>query len=104
MANPILRKDATGVKFDATIKERGVAVDLSSVSVKNYYITKPNGVVLTKAASFINTGTDGQLRYISGAGDLDTIGLYRWQVALSFPGGYVGPTDIGAFWVEANLL
>lgn len=99
----ILRQSAIGVKFDITIKENGVVVDLSSVSQKNLIFLRPDGSRLVKATSFINTGTDGQLRYTSIAGDLDLLGPHELQIDLIFPAGYDGPTDIGSFWVEANL-
>lgn len=105
ISEDILRKDAINASINITLKHRrnGEPVDLSTATVKNYIISKPNGLVLTKAASFTTNGTDGKLSYPTTTGDLDTIGRYRIQVYLTFPAGYIGPSDIGSFWVGANL-
>lgn len=104
MANKNVRKNAIGVKIDVTVKEDGTAINLSSVTTKNYIVTKPDGTTqVTWAASFITDGTNGQLRYTTVSGDLDQVGRYQLQVDLAFPSSFTGRTDIGTFYVEDNL-
>jgi hypothetical protein len=99
----VLRQNAVGVKIDITIIEDGVPVNLVGVTKKDYFIQKPSGLDVTKNTVFVTTGIDGKLRYITIVGDLDEIGQYLIQADLEFPGGYDGTTNIGTFWVEANL-
>jgi hypothetical protein len=103
MAGKNPRKGAIGVKIDVTVLEDDAAVDLSSASTKNYIIEKPDGTIVTWAAGFVTTGTNGQLRYTTLSGDLNQAGRYKLQVDLVFSGSYDGPTDIGAFVVEENI-
>lgn len=101
--NKVAQKSAIGVNIDVTVKENNIAVDLSTLSTKQYIIRKPNGTLLTKAATFKSDGTDGKLRYTTISGDLDATGNYLVQLNLVFSGGYSGRSDIGSFDVVDNL-
>lgn len=99
----ILRQNSIGVNIDVTVVERGTPVNLIGILVKDYIIVKPSETRVVKTASFVTTGADGKLRYITIAGDLNEVGQYRLQADLQFEFGYDGPTEIGTFWVAANL-
>lgn len=99
----ILRQNAVDVQIEITVVEDTTAVNISSASTKQYIIQKPSGTIVTKEADFVNSGTDGKLKYITIAGDLDELGRYLVQVNLVVPGVYTGLTETTAFSVERNL-
>lgn len=61
-----------------TVREDGVAVDLSSYTTLQLILRSPEGVESTVAAEFDTDGTDGVLSYTVTDGDIDSAG--RWQV------------------------
>lgn len=54
-------------------------LDISSASVKNILLRNPNGDLVTKTASFGTNGTDGHIKYLTQAGDLDRRGYWTVQ-------------------------
>jgi hypothetical protein len=54
-----------------------VLVDVSGVATKEITIKKPSGEVVTFAATFTSDGTDGLIRYVWAAGDLDELSRGR---------------------------
>lgn len=94
---------AIGLVIHGTIKEDDVAVDVSTVTTKQIILRKPNGTVLTKTAAFTASGSNGQIQYVTVAGDLDVTGRWEAQAYVVFPAGFNGRSDIPAFIVESNL-
>ena len=68
------------------VDEDGDAVDVSGATTKQIVIGKPDGTVLTKAASFTDDGADGQIEYATVEGDLDIPGQWRAQGAVAITG------------------
>jgi hypothetical protein len=103
------QQDAIGAIIRTTIREINDAgvlavVNLASVTQKNFVFRKPSGIVVTKTAAFLTDGADGVLQFVSDTGLFNEAGIYKLQAALIFPGGgYNGPTEIGSFWVLANV-
>ncbi len=97
---------AIGVAIVCTLTEDGSAVDVSAVTTKQVILKKPDsaGTVVTKTASFTNSGTDGKIQYTTIAGDLDTVGIWQVQGAVIFSGGFNGRSDIQQFEVKPNLV
>ena len=62
-----------------TLKQDGVAVDISSYTTKQYILTDPSETSTTKAVAFDTDGTDGTLAYTTLTGDIDSVG--NWHVA-----------------------
>jgi len=92
-----------GTVFQATVKDQdGAVVDISTASVKTLFFRKPNGTVLAKAAVFVATGTDGQMKYVSIAGDLDQSGNWSLQGYVVIGAGQ-WHTDTATFFVKANV-
>jgi hypothetical protein len=101
-ANEIHVNDV-GIIFESTVHdEAGNVLDVSSATVKDFIFEKPDKTSLNVDASFVSDGRDGKLRYISGPGDLNLVGTYRYQVYLEF-GSAVKHTDINKFRVLANV-
>lgn len=60
-------------------KSTGAALDISTATVKELRIEKPNGTRVEWAMSFVTDGTDGLARYITASSsDLDLVG--QWFV------------------------
>ncbi len=91
-----------GTIIQVTIKEDGVAVDISSASVKRMTIVNTIGTKIDNPAVFGTDGTDGILQYITISGDLPVPGEYRIQVQLTIP-SWTGNSTIGKFEVLGNL-
>lgn len=92
-----------GVAVKGPVVEDGSTVDVSAVTTKQLIFKKPNGVTVTKSASFITTGSDGQIQYITQAGDLDVAGQWEVQAIIGFPGSFAGRSRKGKFEVLDNI-
>jgi hypothetical protein len=91
-----------GTVFELTLQEDGVAVNISTATLKQFIYTKPSGTATTKTASFTTDGSNGKLRYVSLANDLDTAGVWQLQAYVELPTGKWHSTVI-QFVVEPNL-
>ena len=91
-----------GTRFLMVIKDTHQIIDISTATTKSMIFTKPGGSKLTKTASFVTGGTDGQIYYISTAGDLDTAGTWQLQAYIVMPVG-TWYSDISTFTVWADL-
>lgn len=85
-----------------TVKDAGVAVDISSASTKQILLEKPDGTILTKTAQFLTTGADGVIQYTTIAGDLDVAGIWRAQ-AYIVSATWSGHSSPYQFTVFANV-
>ena len=94
--------DDIGVNFNITVMNGSVPLDVSNAD--NIYIIfqKPDGSDLTKSASIVNTGSDGNIRYTTVAGDLDQVGTWQIQAKVDFTIS-VFSTDIQKFKVYRNI-
>lgn len=91
-----------GTVFEVTIKDDTVAVDVSTASTKNLLFRKPDGTILTKAASFKTTGADGIIQYVTISGDLSMPGLWNLQAHIVMSSGN-WKSDVATFEVHPNL-
>lgn len=95
-----------GFKFLFNLKKTdGTAFDLVETSSDGQTVTfrKPSGAEITRAASYVTDGSDGQIQYVTVDGDLDENGGWKVQIAVSFASGALLYTEIGKFKVGANL-
>ena len=76
MASNDLRVGDFGVDINFTVKQNGVAQDISGATTVLTF-TKPNGVEVAKSPAFVTDGTDGQVKYTTEAGFLDVAGVWR---------------------------
>jgi hypothetical protein len=91
-----------GLNFDTVVRDQdGNLINLANGTV-TYYFQKPDGSLLTTAATFVTDGTDGMVRYTTVATDFDQTGTYRHQVKV-----VIGPvtlwSNINKFRVYPNL-
>ena len=92
-----------GTKFLVTIKENGVALNISTATVKKIRFRRPDGTTLDKTAVFETDGTDGKIYYLSIAGDLTIKGTWSIQGYITLTGG-TWNSKIGSFMVNENLI
>lgn len=99
-----LQQNDIGITFTVTVtKQDGVtSQDISSATSLIIYLIQPDGSVITGSASFVNTGTDGQMQYISQTGDLYQVGIYKIQGEYMV-GGNTFYTEKTQFLVESNF-
>jgi hypothetical protein len=84
------------------LRDGYVALDISTATVKQIIIDKPDGTNLTKGANFVTDGKDGKLYYLTVAGDFDQAGTYRTQAKIVMP-GFSGYSSATTFEVLANI-
>lgn len=85
-----------------TVKDAGVALNLSTATVKQLKLKKPSGTVVVKDAIFATDGVNGQLQYETLAGDLDVPGPWMVQVYIEM-GTQKFHTTMFSLPVSANL-
>lgn len=91
-----------GTIFRATVKDGGVAKDISSATKIELTFRKPDGTEATKTATFTTDGSDGKMQYTSVLNDLDQAGRWILQGYLETPAGK-WHTDLYHFLVMENL-
>ena len=94
--------DDVGTTLIGTFSDCGSAIDISSASSIQMIIRKPDQTRLTKTATFVTDGTDGQVQYVSIAGDFDQAGNYKIQ-GLVVDGGATYYSSISTFKVYCNI-
>lgn len=93
----------TGARLILTLTDSGVAVDVSTASVKKFKICKPSGELLVVNCSNVTDGTNGQLKYDFVSGDLDEVGTYSVQAYIELS-TWTGHSEIEWFDVSANVF
>ncbi len=94
--------DDVGTRFVVTVKdENDDIVDISGATV-TFIFHRPDGTQLHKPATLVNDGTDGQVKYITESGDLNTHGNWRLQAFVDF-GTREWYSDIIKFKVYNNI-
>ena len=91
-----------GVNFNITVMNGTAVLNVSNANSINIIFQKPDGSDLTKTATLVTNGTDGNIRYTSVSGDLDQIGTWQIQARVNF-GASVFSTDIQKFKVYRNI-
>jgi hypothetical protein len=103
MAAGEIRVGDIGTVFECTVRDQdGKVVDISSASTKQMIFKTASGKTLTKTASLSSSGTDGKMKYVTIAGDLDKAGGWIVQGKVTLPGG-TWKTDWSKFDVYGNL-
>jgi hypothetical protein len=91
-----------GHTFEVTVKEDGSALDISGASVKQIIFERPSGTTFTEDAVFVTDGSDGLIKHVTEADDLDESG--RWAMQGYFTlGVWTGYSDKEFFWVKDPL-
>ena len=91
-----------GTQLIGTVKDSGAAVDISSASLLQMFIKKPDSTSMTKTASLNSDGTDGKMKYTSVSGDFDQVGVYKIQGKVTI-GSATYYSSISSFKVYKNI-
>lgn len=91
-----------GTTFQITVKDQDGPVDLTNVDEMYVLFKKPDDSFVQVTPVFVNTGSDGIIKYVTQAGDLDQYGTWQIQAKVIF-GTDVFSTDIQRFKVQRNL-
>lgn len=93
-----------GTVFRARIlDESDDVVNIGTATKLEMRFRKPGGVVVTKTASLESDGSDGIMRYVTVAEDIDTDGAWRSQGYVEFPGNLKYSSSIYKFTVDPIL-
>ena len=94
-----------GEALQFTIKDSdGNAVDISAYSgTKTAYLRSPEALLTkTYTATFVNSGTDGQIQFTPSTGDIDRPGTWELQFKLT-AASVVRYTEVAKVNVEKAL-
>jgi hypothetical protein len=93
------------IEFVFTDKN-GAPIDISAATSMLIIIRKPNGVKLTKTASFTTDGKDGKIKYTTVNGDFDIpssdTALYKAQGIVSCS-SWNHPSSVEIITVNGNI-
>lgn len=97
-----------GTNFVIELLDGVGIVDVSTATAMYIIFTKPATAtipfeVVQQTAVFDTDGTDGKIKYITIANDLDTAGTWKIQGVIHMPSGSEHSSDIGEFIVYSNL-
>ena len=91
-----------GTTFLITVTDGTDAIDISSATTKQLILADPSGNSSAKTAEFNTDGTDGVLKYITVADDIDETGKWNIQAKFILTGG-TWYSEIHKFTVVGNL-
>lgn len=93
-----------GTVFQITVLDGdgGPVLDISSATEMKLFLRKPNDTVLSNVAVHVTDGTDGKMKYVGQAGDIDMAGRWFMQGKIVLPAG-TWYTDTTSFVVEDRL-
>lgn len=99
----VVHLNDVGTVFELTVIDQDdVVVNISAATTREIVFQKPDGTTVTKTAVVVTDGTDGKMKYISLAGDLDVPGLWHAQAIVTIGTGTWRSTQLH-FTVRRNL-
>lgn len=89
MTNTIIHVGDVGTIFEVTVVENdGVTpVNIGLATVKKIYFKDSAGVKMEKTAVLVTDGSDGKMKYVGVAGDIDMAGIWQMQGYVEIPAG-----------------
>ena len=81
-----------GTSLELEVVEQGQALDIGAATNLVMRFQKPSGTTVDQTASFVTDGSDGLLRYVTQAGDLDESGWWTRQARFTL-GGWSGSSS-----------
>lgn len=77
----------TAIEVTITNARTDTAIDVSTATVKQIVLCRPNGTLTYHDADFVTDGTDGKILYQLEDGDLDVVGLWTISAHWEMPDG-----------------
>lgn len=100
---PRCQQYITGLNLQVQVLDSdGNPLDISSATQIKYKIGLPDGTSIDRLGSFVTSGVDGNVNYVTLFGDLAEPGLCTIQIEVVMPTG-IFPTSKGYFWVLGNV-
>lgn len=97
-----IRLNDYGTKFLTTIKDQDNEIYPITGDTLQYWFCKPDGSVLVKTPTIVETGVYGQSYYVTQSGDINALGLWRLQVrVMNDEKDFL--SDITSFRVRKNI-
>jgi len=94
-----------GTVFRATIKDQdNEIVDVTLSTTKEIIFRKPDGSLISRAATFTNSGSDGKIEYKTQSADIDQVGTWEWQPHVILGAGNEWYSDPIEFVVKEKLV
>jgi len=97
-----VHQNDVGTVFRVTIYDGSTVLDISGATTKSIIFKDADGTIVTQDGTFTTDGTDGQLEYVTIAGDLTVLGKWKLQSYVVLPSGS-WKSNIVNFRVYANL-
>ncbi len=104
-----IQAGAVGTFLRWTVKDAGVALDVSAASAKTLKIVKPDATNVTKTlvnstkAGDAGDGTDGRVEYVLESGVVNLSGRYTWQLLFTI-GSWTDHSEPGYFEAGSVLF
>jgi len=92
-----------GTVIRVTLYDGSSVVDVSNASTLQLLFKKPDNTLLTKTAVLTGDGTDGQVQYITVAGDLNVMGKWAVQARIVDISSNEWKSSVSTFRVHDNL-
>jgi len=86
-----------GTALRVEVQENNAAIDVSTSTARSIELTKPDGTIESKTAAYVTDGTDGQIEYITLAGDIDQRGRWQYRAKVEFGAAQVFHTKPASF-------
>ena len=103
---PNLQVGDIGTVIEITVTDDGALFDISGADTLIITLVKPlsGDKVQALSASFVTDGTDGKIKLVTVADDLDEAGLYEVQVQIGFPSGVIHKSNVDSLVVHPNIF
>lgn len=97
-----IQAGAINLLIELQIREGYQILDISTATVKNIILEKPDSTVVVSSGSFVTDGKDGLIYYRTSSTDLLQAGTYNVQAYIEMPDfkGYSTPVT---FIAQANI-
>ncbi len=105
MAQDEIHVGDIGTSFTGIIQDGSSVVDISSATTKELIFENPAGDSITKDATLVGDGTDGQMEYVTVGDDdiIDVKGEWKIQGHVVFSASQEWHTDVQSFTVHPNI-
>ena len=91
-----------GTRFIVTVRDGEAVCPLELATTLQIIFKRPDKQLLTKTATLVTDGSDGQIQYTTIAGDLSQAGAWSFQARIVSPAGE-WHSDIQPFTIYPNL-
>lgn len=81
-----IRLNDFGTRFLVTVKDQDNEIYPITSKTIEFWFRKPDGEILSKTPTLVETGVYGQCYYVTQSGDINALGLWRLQLKITDTG------------------